>query len=79
MHAQYDSYALLMKCKLKFCHFIDKKQAKLTEVSDVPHGVNAGVTFVENDEQWRSGDAFCQRLTVQILPKATEHFTCYFN
>lgn len=42
--------------------------SELTQVSYVPHGVDGGVTFVEDDEEWRGGDALCQRLTVQILP-----------
>lgn len=42
---------------------------RLTKVSNMPHGVNSGVMFVENDEQWGGGDALCQRFTVQILPE----------
>lgn len=43
-----------------------------TEVSDVPHGVDGGMTFVEDDEERRAGDTFCQILTVQILPAQTK-------
>lgn len=45
----------------------------------MPHGVNAGVTFVEDDEQRRSRNTFRQRLAVQVFPEATEQFPCYFN
>lgn len=47
-------------------------QGGLTEVSDVPHGVDGGMTFVEDDEERRAGDTFCQILTVQILPAQTK-------
>lgn len=53
--------------------------SELTEVSDVPHGVDGGVTLVENDEQWRSRDTFCQCLSVQIFPEGMVHLKCCFN
>jgi hypothetical protein len=33
----------------------------------VPHGVDAGVVFVENNEQGRCGNTLCQVLTVEVL------------
>lgn len=45
----------------------------------MPHGVNVGVTFVENNEQRRSRDTFCQSLTVQIFPESTGHLICQQN
>lgn len=39
-------------------------KAKLTKVPDMPHGVNDGMTFVENNEEWRSGNTVCQCFTV---------------
>lgn len=53
---------LLMQHKKMISHI-------LTEVPDVPHGVDVGVPFVENDEERRSGDALCQCFTVQIVPE----------
>lgn len=47
----------------------------LTQVPDVPHGVNIWVTLVENDEQWRSRHTFRQCFTVQVFPEATAHLT----
>lgn len=46
-------------------------------MSDVPHGVNGGMTLVEDDEERRAGDAFCQILTVEIISAQTKkhHFT----
>lgn len=42
----------------------------LTEMSDVPHGINVGVVLVEHDEhRWRC-DAVRQSLTVKVLSKA---------
>lgn len=41
----------------------------------MPHGVDGGVTFVENNEEWRGGDTLCQSLTVQILPGETNKFS----
>lgn len=41
-------------------------------MSDVPHGVDGGMTFVEGDEERRAGETFCQILTVQILPVQTK-------
>lgn len=41
-------------------------------MSDVPHGVDGGMTFVEGDEERRASDTFCQILTVQILPAQTK-------
>lgn len=35
---------------------------------DVPHGVDAGVAFVEDDQKRRRGKAIRQCFTVQILP-----------
>lgn len=67
-----------MSHDLKLQKYLERR-AQLTEVPDVPHGVNVGVTFVENDEQRRSRDTLRQRLAVQILPEATEHYPCYFN
>lgn len=52
--------------------FLFPNQPELTEVPDIPHRVNGGVTFVENNEEWGSGDTLCQRLTVQILPGETK-------
>lgn len=46
-------------------------QGELTKVPDVPQGVNGGVTFVKNNEEWWGGDTFCQVLTIQILPAQT--------
>lgn len=37
----------------------------------MPHGVNGGVMFVEDNKEWRGGDAFCQCFTVQILTVET--------
>lgn len=48
----------------------------------MPHGVDGGVTFVENNEEWGSGDALCQCFTVQILPEETKRLhqiTLLFN
>lgn len=45
----------------------------VAEVSDVPHGVDGGMTFVEDDEERRAGDTFCQILTVQILLRVELH------
>lgn len=33
----------------------------------MPHGVDAGVVFVEDNEQGRCGDTLCQGLTVEVL------------
>lgn len=37
----------------------------------MPHGVNVGVTFVEDDKEWGGCDALCQCFTVQVLPEET--------
>lgn len=37
----------------------------------MPHGVDWGVTFVENNEEGRGGDTLCQTLTVQIFTEET--------
>lgn len=47
-------------------------------MSDVPHGVDGGMTFVEDDEERRAGDTFCQILTVQILPAQIKKSHCSF-
>lgn len=41
-----------------------RNQPELTKVSHVPHGVNARVAFVKNNEEWRSGNAICEGFTV---------------
>lgn len=43
------------------------------KVPDVPHGVNGGVTFVENNEEWGGGDTLCKSLAVQILLCVESH------
>lgn len=42
---------------------------------DVPHGIDVGVAFVENDEERRSSDTLCQCFTVQILPGKMNKFS----
>lgn len=43
----------------------------------MPHGINGGVTFVENNEEWRGGDTLCQCLAVQILSEGGKN-SSYF-
>lgn len=72
-------------CQKCIDHFINSatltdrgKQGRLTEVSDVPQGVDGGMTFVEDNEKRRAGDTFCQILTVQILPAQIKKSHCSF-
>lgn len=51
----------------------------LTEVPDVPHGVDDGVMFVKDDEERRGSDTVCQCLTVQILSGETSEISNQFN
>lgn len=39
----------------------------------MPHGVDVGVMFVENNEERGGGDAVCQCLTVQILAEENKN------
>lgn len=38
----------------------------------MPHGVDGGVSFVENNEEGWGDDALCQCFTVQVLPEKTK-------
>jgi len=56
--------------------FSDKNEQELTEMSHVPRWIDGGVTFVKNNEEGWSDDAFCECFTVQIL--TGEKKTCSF-
>lgn len=45
-------------------------------MSDVPHGIDGGMTLVEDDEERRAGDTFCQSLAVQIFPAQIKKCHC---
>lgn len=55
--------------------YVLKSMCFFTEVPDVPHGVDVGVAFVENNEEWGRDDALCQCLTVQVIPEESDKFS----